>query len=135
MTRTWDACDVLHGILSNMGKNQKQIPASVPIVHNAFHALAENQDFKPFLSEYLFQKRIGFFFSEKLQTYLENMEMAKLLSCGNPTFETYTIQDKLCASFKQYYEGNFSNDEKEMLMKMAQVFQEKLAEERSVRAA
>ncbi|NLV45650.1 MAG: hypothetical protein GXY07_14275 [Candidatus Hydrogenedentes bacterium] len=123
----WNACDVLHGILSKM--NGPKIPASIPILHNAFHALAQETQFHPFFDDYLFQKRIGFFFSEKMQDYLENMEMAKLLSCGNPAFETYEIKDKLKKSFDEYVRQNFSEQENELLGRAAEEFANKISKE------
>lgn len=129
----WSACDVLHGILSKM--NDSQIPASIPILHNAFYALARDPQFCPFFDDFLFQKRIGFFFSEKMQDYLENMEMAKLLSCGNPAFETYTIGEKLGKCFDAYIRVNFTDEENTLLEKAAEEFAKKISEEQSAYAA
>lgn len=132
-SKKWSACDVLHGILSQM--KETQIPASIPILHNAFYALARDPQFSPFFDDYLFQKRIGFFFSVKLQDYLENMEMAKLLSCGNPAFETYTIREKLGKSFDEYIRNSFTDEENELLKTAAEKFAEKIAKEQSAYAA
>ena len=122
--RGWDSFDVLEGVLVAMGVGT--FPASVPTLHNAFYAVAQKKNFKPFVEEYLWQKRTGFFFSERLQTYLENMELAGLLSCVNPDFDAYEIRPKLTTTFDKHIKSNFSDTELKMLGEMARVFKSQI---------
>ena len=122
--QAWDALDVLEGMLALMG--EKKLPASVPAVHGAFHDLAQKRSYKAFVAEYLFQRRTGFFFSVKLQTYLENLELAGLVSCVNPHLSTYEIQDKLETTFQQYVKPKFSKREIKTLGRMAREFRKRV---------
>jgi hypothetical protein len=123
----WDAFDVLEGVLAHVKANT--LPASVPVVHNAFYALSRKKNFKPFVQGYLFQKRTGFFFSERLQMYLENMELAGLVSSVNPDFDTYEIRAKLRNTFNEQVKANFSKQELKILSQMAQEFYDKVCSE------
>ena len=130
----WDSFDVLEGVLALMGK--QTFPASVPAVHNAFHALAEeNGGFKPFLEGYLFQERTGFFYSEKLQTYLENMEHVGLLSCVNPDFDAYKILPKMKTTFNKHVAPTFTQAEIKTLEAMARAFKTQVNTENKVSVA
>lgn len=129
----WDAFEVLEGVLAHI--EASTMPASVPALHNAFYALAQKRDFKAFVQGYLFQKRTGFYFSERLQTYLENMELAGLISSVNPDFDTYEIRDKLKLSFNEQAKRNFSKLELRALSKMAHEFYDEVCSKASTVSA
>jgi len=112
----WAAFDVLKVIIANLGV--ESMKAWVPDVHNAFYELTKIEKYKPFLEGFSFEPRIGFYFSQKLRIYFENMEESGLLAFESLLeLDRYNITSKMFNDYEKTKEY-FSEEELCVLSEM-----------------
>ena len=116
-----DDYEVLLSLLANL--EITEFPANVPILHNIVHDLSNRSKYKNLLKPYIFQKHAGFYFSPKMEDYLENMCIASLLGMDGMR-EIYIILPKLRISYERHIDKNNWSKEIEIIKQMAIDFTE-----------
>jgi hypothetical protein len=116
----WGAFDVIKGLFAFLDK--KTIPSASAVIHSALYNLTQEDNYKEFLKEYVFEHRSYFPFSKDLHTDLLNLEQSGQLSTSNPDFIDYTIKPKLKRTFDLYTKSLFSEKEIVILEKMSKDF-------------
>lgn len=121
-TATWTTFDAVKGMLAEIMVERDKIPASEPTLHAALKQLAEQEEYEPFIGNYLFEERGHFPFCRRFQADLSNMELAGLLSSLNPRFADYTFQPKLRKVYEKYTRPRFSKPELTTIKNMSRAF-------------
>ena len=117
----WTSFDVIKGLFRYI-PGEGPIPSSRPKLHTAIFDLSQNEKYKRFLKDYLFEKTSYFPFSRELNIDILNLEQSGHLSADNPDFVDYKKKPKLENTFDLYTKGLFAELELEILKEMASKF-------------
>ncbi len=95
-------------------------PTNPGILHSAFYKL--RQDFDA-LDEITFKRTYPSLYSEELDSLLFRMELAGLISCGNPNYQRFGINPDARRKLKERLSGRLPKEMKLVMEEAARGFQ------------
>ncbi|GEM_PF-2636246 len=117
----WTSFDVIKGVFRYLPVD-KPISSSRPGLHTAIYNISQEEKYKIFLKDYLFERDSHFPFSRELNIDILNLEQSGHLSADNPDFVDYRKKPKLEKTFDLYTKALFKPEELALIKEMADLF-------------
>jgi len=119
LLNTADSFDVVKGILYNIYEMNEghMFRCSISMFHNFIYGLCNENEYKHLFKDYLFEDKLTYHFSKRLQTDIINMEMAGLF--GSCIDYDFILHKRLKITFEEYTQHKFNEGDLELLREMA----------------